>query len=327
MTYTLATRKGSYVVIGVDGHSGSGKTFSSLLLARGLVGPKGKIAVLDTETGRASLCAHVTDFDVDELRPPFTPARYIEKIKDAAAAGYHCLIIDSASHEWEGEGGILDMADNEKYQSGQSKQGLAKWAGPKSKHKKFINEMLLARMHVIICMRAKDKMIQGKDNSGRETIVCAGTVPIQDRKIIFELTISLKMNEETKFPTVRKCPDDLAGAFPQGQFITEESGKKIAEWIGGGLPVDEDLERLQQTARDVASLGRERMTQHWESLSKKDQKSLEPILPDLRSMADAADEQTAEPESKKAPEDPLDDSFTGKPGITDKGGDPVNPLG
>ena len=329
MTYEPAARKGTFMLIGITGHSGSGKTYSSLRLARGLVGPEGKIAVLDTENGRASQCDSLTPFSAQELWPPFTPARYSEKVREASAEGFDCLIIDSASHEWEGEGGVVEMADNEKYQDGRFKQGLAKWLRPKSEHKKFMNAILQSRMHIIMCMRGKEKMMQVAGKNGRDEIVSAGVVPIQESRVIYEMTISLIMDEATKTPEVRKCPDELAGAFTKGQHITEETGAKIAAWISGGKPVDDDLSQLERTARDIASMGRDRMTQYWKGLSKEDKKRLQPIQADLRSAADAADAASTEPEQPAEDEGALDDEFTTTPdkGITDIGGETVDPRG
>lgn len=326
MTYTTATRKGTFVLIGLTAHSGAGKTHSALLLARGLVGPKGKIAVLDTENGRASHKSHLTPFKTDELCAPFTPARYDKKVREASAAGFDCLIIDSMSHEWEGEGGVCEMADNEKYADGRFKQGLAKWLRPKSEHKKLMNTILQSRMHIIMCMRGKEKMVQIKDNRGKEIIVSEGVVPIQEGRLIYEMTISLIMDEKTKIPEVRKCDDKSLSAFINGRLITEETGTKIAEWIGGGKPVDEDLRELEQTARDVADFGTERMNQYWEGLSKKDRDSLQPIKPDLRSIADAADTRNTEPEPPEKDENALEDEFTDG-AIKDTAGNDVDPRG
>jgi KaiC/GvpD/RAD55 family RecA-like ATPase len=97
--------------LAIAGPSGSGKTYSALLIARGLVGPEGRIAVIDTERGSASLYADLTPFDVAELAPPFTPERYVEAIRAAEKAGYDAIVIDSLSHAWAGPGGILDLHD------------------------------------------------------------------------------------------------------------------------------------------------------------------------------------------------------------------------
>ena len=39
------------------------------------------------------------------------PGGYIAAIRAAESAGYDVLIIDSLSHGWVGEGGVLDMHD------------------------------------------------------------------------------------------------------------------------------------------------------------------------------------------------------------------------
>ena len=67
-------------------------------LGRGLVGSKGRLGMLDTETGRGKIYAKLGGgFDYAELTPPFTPARYTEAIEAAEAAGIEALMLDSGS--------------------------------------------------------------------------------------------------------------------------------------------------------------------------------------------------------------------------------------
>ena len=100
--FTKATRKKVFLKLAVTGPSGSGKTYSALRLARGLVGPSGKVALIDTENGSASLYADKFEFDTLDLAPPFDHQKFVEGISAAVQAGYQCIIIDSASHFWEG---------------------------------------------------------------------------------------------------------------------------------------------------------------------------------------------------------------------------------
>lgn len=302
--FQRASRKGTFVLIGLTGQSGSGKTMGALLLARGLVGD-GKIALLDTENGRGSLYADLTSYDHDELWAPFSPARYKEKVKEAEKAGYDCLIIDSGSHEWEGEGGVLEMAE------ATGKQGLQKWLKPKTEHKKLINAILQSRMHVILCLRGKEKLQQVRNNkTGKDEIVSAGIVPIQEDRVLFEMTVSLIMDEESKRPTIRKCPYDLTPAFPEGQLITIKTGEQIAEWIGGMAPVDQEAEALKIQAREVAAGGTEAFRAWWKTLPRPKRESLKPDTSQLQSIAEASDK--PEPEPEPPSNDPLDDPFTPK---------------
>ncbi len=327
ITFAPAVRKGSHVLIALYGESGSGKTYSAILMARGLVGPAGKIAMIDTETGRGLIYATVAGgYNYAELTPPFTPERYAEAVKAAEEGGFDALILDSASHEWEGIGGIIETAE------ANNLKGLVKWAGPKSRHKKFVQALLQTRMHLIICLRAKEKMVQRTIRdpvSGREKqeIVSEGFVSVQDKRFIFETTVQLFMlNGEGLHGTYRieKCPEDLLGAFPTGQKITVETGKRIADWVAGGAPVDHTLELLKRKAEEVAEDGTEASRAHWRTLSAADRNRLQPYLENLKSIAAAADAEAQQQESNAASSSAADtvDPFTGRGAVTssDHGG-------
>src|SRR5215831_954579 len=108
-----AVRQNLSVFIGLAGGTGSGKTKSALRLARGMVGPKGKIAAGDTEGRRMSYYAGVDQFDVTDIEPPFRPEKFEVLAKRAEEAGYGVLVIDSMSHEWSGDGGVVEWHDEE----------------------------------------------------------------------------------------------------------------------------------------------------------------------------------------------------------------------
>lgn len=345
ITLKRAERTAVHVLIGLVGESGSGKTYSALHLARGLVGPAGTIAVLDTETGRAlvysSVCA---PWDHAELTAPFTPERYVEAIQVIEAAGYDCLIIDSASHEWEGIGGVVESAD------ASGKQGLLKWAAPKAQHKRFMRALLNSRMHVIVCLRAKEKLeaweqtgdgkwrLAGSDRAQltngsivtaapqkvmKKEIVSTGFVGVQDKRFVYEMTVQLLMqNGEGRRGSyvIDKCPADLLGAFPVGKKISTETGERVAEWVRGGVPVDQELAARLTLARETAEKGMAALKGWWESLTPAQKAPLTPELANLKSIATEADRMAAEIAAQSteevvdqsaplAPEPPADETF------------------
>ncbi|HOD42252.1 MAG TPA: AAA family ATPase, partial [Candidatus Wallbacteria bacterium] len=108
MEFIRATKNATKLRVGISGAAGSGKTYSALKIATGI---GGKIAVIDTERGSASLYADKFDFDTVQIEPPYTPDKYIEAIKLAERSGYGTIIVDSLSHAWAGSGGLLDMHD------------------------------------------------------------------------------------------------------------------------------------------------------------------------------------------------------------------------
>ena len=160
MTFAKAVRKSVPLLISIAGTSGSGKTYSALLMAAGLAGPKGRVGFLDTENGRGSMYADSpgiiealpAGYEIMELDAPFTPQRYTEAIEAAEKSGINVLVVDSATHEWEGIGGCAEMAENNKL------GGQPNWAMAKRAHKRFVNRALASSMHIIFCLRARDKV-------------------------------------------------------------------------------------------------------------------------------------------------------------------------
>lgn len=297
VTFARAQREGSHLLASMEGASGSGKTYSAIMLGRGLVGPKGRLGLLDTETGRGKIYADLAGgYDYGELTPPFTPERYVAAIKSAEAAKLDCLIIDSGSHEWEGIGGLIEIADSGKTKSGAALTGLAKWAKPKARHKRFMQELLTTRMHLIICLRVKEKLVQRKGSDGKEEIVSLGWFPVQDKYFGYEMTVRLFFPGGTRgVPDLSKCPEELLGAFPAGGQISIDTGARIADWVRGGVPVDAEMVSLKREAEEAAEGGGAVLDKFLLRLTKTQKDKLRPFGANLRSIATTADQ---EPETE-----------------------------
>src|SRR5690606_37768391 len=111
-------------------------------IAKGLVGSWDKIALIDTENGSGELYSDLGDYNVVTLEAPYSPERYIEAIKMCEQAGMESIIIDSITHEWDGEGGCLDIQNQlgGRYQD---------WAKVTPRHNAFIQAILTCKAHVI----------------------------------------------------------------------------------------------------------------------------------------------------------------------------------
>ena len=228
-----AERKGSKVFVQLAGLSDSGKTYSAIQLARGLVGEKGKIGFIDTEQRRASHYADVAGgFDVIDMTAPFSPENYIKATKTFKDAGFDCLIIDSMSHEWDGIGGVLNMAEEQKSSKGYALKGQAKWLKPKLEHKKMMNFLLQSDMHIICCYKCKEPM-EEKIVDGKKVYVKMPMTIITepDAQHKYDVTISMLMSLKTYLPTVSKCPEPLQYLFDGKSKISTETGKGIVKWL------------------------------------------------------------------------------------------------
>lgn len=289
MRIERAVREKTFTLTSIAGPSGSGKTYSALLYARGLVGPEGKIGFIDTENKRSRFYADVAGgFDVIDLDPPFTSARYIEAIKAFEKAGYTAIIIDSISHEWEGTGGVLEQA--EAIEQSSKRPGLHCWAKPKAGHKKLMNELLQTRAHLIFCCRVKEKVVQAKGANGKNEIVNEGFVVVQEKMFIYEMTVSLMLAEGNHIPTILKCPGDLAHAFPDGKRITTNFGEAVRAWSDTGKDFDEAFETSKRAGMQAANGGMKSLSTWWGNLDKADQHRLANLKDTLKSVAEASDQ-------------------------------------
>jgi len=293
LEFRKASRKAVPLVISLSGVSGCGKTYSALLLAAGLAGPAGKVGMIDTENGRGEMYADSPGivkalpggYDYIRFDPPFSPDRYVEYIKAAEAAGVNVCVIDSGSHEWEGIGGVAEMAEKLEGRMGR----LGKWADPKMKHKRFMYACLTSPMHIIFCLRARDKVKMFKRgdriilDSGQETsdaqiadkdlVVPLGLQPIAEKGMVFEMTMSLILDEKTHFAAPIKVPEPLVSTFPTKHLITKEDGERIAQWNATGAPGN-PFERIRQRARQAAEDGLERYQDFYKSLTPPQKKAI-----------------------------------------------------
>lgn len=235
-----AVREQVSLLLGFSGASGSGKTYSALRVATGLIGPGEKFALIDTEAKRALHYADDFNFDHTDMKPPFSPGRYTDAIKSADEAGYPVIVIDSATHEWSGEGGVLDMQEAELQRMAgddwkkRESCKMAAWIKPKQQHKRFVSRLLQCRAHLIFCLRAEEKIKLTKVD-GKMVPVPQGYMPICAKDFMFEMTASfLLLPDNPGIPQPIKLQDQHKSAFPQGQEVSEASGKAIAEWAHGG---------------------------------------------------------------------------------------------
>lgn len=220
-----ATRKKVKLKIGIASPSGGGKTYSSLLLAHGLCGDWSKIGVIDSENESAALYSHLGEFNHMPLKPPFTPEKYIEAIELSASSGDEVIIIDSASHEWMGEGGALDL---------HTKLGgkFTDWAKVTPVHRRFIDAILQAPAHVIVTSRTKTEWVVEKNEKGKAEPRKAGLKSEQRDGLEYEFTIAWRIGESNlAFPE-----KDRTGLFMNKTpvVISEDTGKLLLDWANSG---------------------------------------------------------------------------------------------
>lgn len=294
-----AQREGARVVIGLAGISGSGKTFSALQLAWGLAGGKSeKVGLIDSENKRGSLYSDILvgrdgavhQFLIGDLYAPFTPERYKQAILEFQAAGVEVLVIDSASHEYEGEGGYLDIRQPLPGKFGNRDNVAAE------EHKKFMRALLQSNMHIIVCVRAREKVKIEKDGQNKTIYVPLGLQPIQHKDFMFEMTASLMVHDQGKRQEVLKCPADLLPILGrQNDYITSRDGMAIRKWVDGAKQLDPAIERTKNELQTVTDQGAAAVNAAWGALTAKMRKALgDGFLQTLLASAQAFEDAKAE---------------------------------
>lgn len=175
--FRRAVKSRAKMRLAVEGLAGSGKTMTALRIARGLVGPAGRIVVIDTEYGSASKYADIFAFDVCEL-DDFDPRNYIMLLQEAAKERYDAAIIDSLSHAWMGKGGALEMVEQARARS-KSGNSFTAWKDVTPIQQQLVDAIVRAPLHVVATMRTKTAYVIQEDERGRSAPIKVGTAAIQ----------------------------------------------------------------------------------------------------------------------------------------------------
>ena len=259
-----AQREGARLVIGLAGVSGSGKTYTALQLAYGLTnGRADKVGFIDTENRRGSLYSDVLGdpFLIGDLHAPFSPQRYIDAIKAFSDAGVEVLVIDSLSHAWEGLGGCQDIANASRFPD---------WKNAKKEWKRMMDAILQSPCHVILCVRARDKM----DFKDPKNPIPLGLQPIIEANAMFEMTASAMMHDMGRRQDILKVPAELSSIFTGQGYISADHGRRLRAWVDGAKQLDPAVEHARGALRLTCEEGLEAFKAAWNAQTPATRKAL-----------------------------------------------------
>lgn len=261
MLIRKAERKKAKLRLGLSGPSGSGKTFSALKLAFGL---GGKVGMIDTEHGSGDLYAHLGDYDIINIEAPYIAKKYLDAIKAFEAAGYGTIIIDSLSHAWAGDGGLLDKQGKA---ADRLKNSYTAWREVTPDHNALVDAMLQSSCHIIAAMRSKTEYVLEEGANGKKVPRKIGMAPVQRDGMEYEFTVFLDItHDHTATPS-----KDRTGLFDGEYFqISEKTGQSLLAWLESGAEPkvieyinDDQLIRLR-TLLDTSGMSAADMCEHAE---------------------------------------------------------------
>ena len=238
--FTKAKRERAKLKVCLTGASGGGKTLSSLYLAYGITGDWGKIAVIDSERGRALMYANRSDLGTGEflhcdLEPPYTVDRYIEAMREAEklVGEDGVIIIDSGSHAWKGTGGVLDAKEQIAQQRG--KTDFSAWNDAGKIQNKFIDTIMDLNCDTIVTLRSKVSYTQEVDpETGKTRVRKLGLEPEQKNDFEYEMTLVMDVDKDTHNVSIIKDNTFLDAEGFYGR-VTPELGKRLRAWMAEGI--------------------------------------------------------------------------------------------
>lgn len=229
------TRKKSKARIALVGPSGAGKTLSALLMAYGITGDWKKVALIDTEHERGRFYAERTDFDIGKflyapLYPPYSPEKYISYVNSAvqAVGNDGVVIVDSFSHAWDNEGGVLDIKSQ--IAKRQGKNDYTAWDEAGKIQNGLINSILSIPCHAIVTMRTKMAYAMEINDRGKTVPVKIGLAPVQRENAEYEFDVVLQINRDH----IASASKDTTFLDTWNGVITADLGKQLAAWLDQG---------------------------------------------------------------------------------------------
>ncbi len=252
MGFTTVTREKSKLRLALAGPSGSGKTLSALLLAFGITGDWNKIALIDTEHGRAKFYANRSDFETgaflyQEMTAPYSPDKYKSMVLEGALAvgSDGVVIIDSFSHAWDNEGGVLDIKSGIE-RSQPNKNGFSAWDEAGKIQNSLVNTILSVNCHTIITMRTKMAYAMEVNEKGKTVPVKIGLAPVQRENTEYEFDIVLNIARNH----VASASKDTTFLDSWSGVITSDLGVQLKNWLDKGVEPERcaDCEQLIKPA-------------------------------------------------------------------------------
>lgn len=239
MKFTKATKKKAHARVAFAGPPGSGKTFTALRVMRGLVGPSGRIAVIDSERGSASKYAHDPDngpcppdlfvFDALDLEN-FHPETYVKALELAAREGYDGVIVDSLSHAWSGKDGALEQVDK---RAGNAGGKFGAWRDVTPMQQRLVDTLLRSPAHIIATMRTKIEWVLEADG-GKQKPKKIGTKVEQREGIEYEFDVVGEIDGSQQLTISKTRCSILTGAIIN--MPGEDLGATLSQWLTDGAP-------------------------------------------------------------------------------------------
>ena len=139
------------------------------------------------------------------------------------------VIIDSFSHAWDNEGGVLDFKSEVEKRPG--KTSYSAWDEAGKVQNSLVNTILSVRCHTIVTMRAKMSYAMEVNERGKTVPVKVGLAPVQRDTTEYEFDICFQLNQNH----VAGISKDTTFLDGWSGVITPELGSQLNDFLSQGI--------------------------------------------------------------------------------------------
>lgn len=255
-----AVRPKMFARMMLSGPPGSGKTKTALQIAKELVhGDLSKITVMDTEKDSALTYAdEYPGFEHLPWDPPYAPGELGKTVIEAGARPQtEVVIVDSLTHFWRKEGGVMSIADGK----------FGGWKAARPAQEQMVDALLGAQCHVIVCVRSKVEYAQMEDENrrGKQKVVKMGMSPQQDGDLEYEMNIAAEIDMEHAIAISKSRTTEIPVNRTYAPGAAAELGAAYADWLTGGVEIETlSREALQTRLGTLSQPVAQRVAMLWQ---------------------------------------------------------------
>lgn len=263
-----AKRQRRPLKIGLEGLSGSGKTFTALRLAFAMrrAGIGNRIVVADSENESAGLYDGITidgetwEYEVCSIpHDAQHPEGYTAAYTHLVGAGYDIIIVDSMTHAWKG---ALNRVDEIGAKNKGDKFG-AGWRVVTPEQERMFRVLTDTRAHLITTTRVKGEYERVEGSNGKDKIKKVGMKADQRDGADYEYDCVVRLDPEEHLAVVEKVRGCSAMDAKHAKKPGPDFWTPLFDWWLSAPDPAVDARKLIAAAKTLPELAAA-----WESLPK-----------------------------------------------------------
>jgi len=193
--FKKAVNQAAYLKLGFYGDAGSGKTYTSALVAIGLsklIKSEKPIFFMDSETGSDYLLPLFKENGIELQVAKSMAFQDLFEAIDIVEKDGSILIIDSISHYWD------ELVESYKKKKNLKRLFVHHWGELKPTWKEYQKKFVASKLHIILCGRSGDVWSDVADTDGVLELKKTGTKMRVEKETAYDPSLLVEMTKDLK---------------------------------------------------------------------------------------------------------------------------------